>query len=176
MSDFNLDDCLRDWRSKYGKKQSGRTHGTVYWRIDIKERRYCLIELIKVLRTKGMEREEFETSDFIARYLKILFGEAPWSNKEKQKSAFAAAKVELIDVVSEMFRAKSDFEDIEIPEPAPAPVYVKPEEPMQSEKTSDGPVRKWGKAVSPELLADMPEVENVQDVEFAKFLGVDPNE
>jgi hypothetical protein len=154
----------------------------VYWRIDIKERRYCLKELINVLRSKGMTREELEISSFTAKYLKILFGEAPWSNRDKQKNAFAAAAAELADVISEIFRSNNNFGEIDIPAPPPPQQKIfssaAPEK-TSTEKTPSQPlpeVRRFGKEVDRSLLKNMPAVENVLDEEFAKFLGVDGDE
>ena len=184
MADFNLEDCLRDWLKTYGIQQSSKAHGSVYWKIKVKERRYYVNELIKVLRSKGMEREWLEKHSFVSTYLSILFGEAPWADREKKKSAFAAAHAELLDVISDNFRVGGDFGKVEIPDAPPAAQprqkIVSSSAPEKLEpKTPSQPLSEMNKlSTEPDrsLLKSLPPVETLLDEDFAKFLGVTEDE
>ena len=128
MSELNLDDCLRKWRRKYGEETSGRSYGNVYYAIPVKSRRYLLIVFLRWMKARGISREELSRPSFIAKYLKILFGDAPAVDKEKRARGHAAALEEFQDVLCvEVFDKKSRIKRKSkmVREPAPASLSIR---------------------------------------------------
>ncbi len=176
MSELNLDDCLRKWRRKYGEEKNGVGHGNVYFSIPIKSRRYLVTIFLRWMKIRGVSREELSRLTFIAKYLKTIFGDAPALDKEKRARGHAAAREEFEDVLCvEVFERKSRIKR----KPRPILVPEKPEKStIQSEKKLPQTTekRRFGKEADPSIYDKVPDVVNVVDEEFAKLLGVDPNE
>lgn len=165
----DIKECLRLWRRKYGEEKVGKSYGQTYFSIPIKDRRHLLIIFLRWMKMKGLEKENFKNkSSFLKDLIDICFGSAPAFNKEKREQGHRALKEELEDVIdTEVFcKKKSRVQKNAKPF---VPELVKAPEPINEP-------RMYGREVDESLYADLPKPEIVYDEEFAKLIGVDPNE
>lgn len=165
----DVKESLRLWRRKYGEEKTGKTYGQTYFSIPIKDRRYLLIIFLRWMKMRGLDKEHFKNkSSFLKDLIEICFGSAPAFNKEKREHGHRALKEELDDVIdTEVFCKKSRAKK----NSKPSPIVEKP-----VEKVDTNQPKLYGREVDESLYADLPKPEIIYDEDFAKLIGVDPNE
>ena len=186
MSEISVDDCLRKWRRRYGEERTGKSYGQTYHAIPIKDRRRLLMIFFRWMRLLGQEKERFTRASFMAELIPICFGSAPAFDEKKRRHGHEALKEEVKDIlaVEGIFDGKKARNTKNAkPEPVSKPEQKQVEKaPAPAPAPKSGPVEpipegaRYGKEVDRSLYAHLPKVQVVLDEEFAKLIGVDPNE
>lgn len=163
----DVKECLRRWRRKYGEQKEGKGYGNIYYSIRIDERRHLLIIFLRWMKMLGCEKEEFKTSSFRKHLIDICFGGAPVFDEKKRELGHLALQEELEDVLA-----------VEKPFGKTKSRVVRNSKPLVKKEEISKPAepRMFGKDVDESLYADLPKPEVAYDEEFAKLIGVDPNE
>lgn len=186
MSEISVDDCLRQWRRKYGEQRTGKSYGQVYHAIPIKDRRRLLKIFFRWMRMIGQEKERFTRQSFMAELIPICFGSAPAFDEKKRRHGHEALKEEVKDILAvegifdgkKAKNSKNSKPVAVVPasavEKAPTQVAAPKKEGAAVEPIPEG--ARYGKEVDRSLYAHLPKVQVVLDEEFAKLIGVDPNE
>lgn len=203
MSEISVDDCLRQWRRKYGEERTGKSYGQVYHAIPIKERRRLLKIFFRWMRMVGQEKERFTRPSFMAELIPICFGSAPAFDEKKRRHGHEALKEEVKDIlaVEGIFDGKKAKNNKNV-QPTPktsgggaggtatfnatqsgnggsTSTYIPGQGGHSDEPAPVEPIpetERFGKEVDRSLYAHLPKTPVVLDEEFAKLIGVDPDE
>jgi len=187
VSDAVMEKFLHTWREKFGETASSKKYGNVYTKIPVKGRKEALIIFFMQMKELGYEKERFSKQSFVAELIPFVFGEAPWVNKEQQKRAHGALATEVKDIllgdIWDDEKTKEETAKLFSGTPQPTTRLAKPTTqpdskaaPAVPEKEAPEPEERYGKEVDRSLYAHLPKTQVVLDEEFAKLIGVDPDE
>ena len=201
MPEYSVQDYLYAWREKFGELTAGKKYGNTFLKIPVKGRKEALVVFFKEMKKLGYDKERFSRPSFIQELIPYIFGEAPWTNREQQKRAHGALASEVKYILDgNIWDDKKTIEEkskLFNETPDPVPEYIETgggaggttnfvpssgshgtsETSIPGKGSADpSPEERFGKEVDRSLYSHLPKTQVVLDEEFAKLIGVDPDE